>query len=50
MVVNKEFILAAYCEARNWLDHDHAVSQVAGETGQETETIQAVIDEESVCG
>jgi hypothetical protein len=48
MVVNKEYVLAAYCEARNTLDHDQAVAQVAGETGQAIETVEAVIREEAV--
>jgi hypothetical protein len=47
MVVEKDYVLAAYCEARNTLDHEQAVAQVAGETGQTVETVQAVIDEES---
>jgi hypothetical protein len=47
MVVNKQYVLAAYCEARNTLGHEDAVAQVAGETGQAVETVQAVIDEES---
>jgi hypothetical protein len=46
LIVAKDYVLAAYCEARNWLSHEDAVSQVAGETGQAVETVLAVIDEE----
>lgn len=48
MVVEKEYVLAAYCEARNTLNHEQAVAQVAGETGQTVETVEAVIQEETV--
>lgn len=48
MVVEKVYVLAAYCEARNTLNHEQAVAQVAGETGQTVETVEAVIQEETV--
>lgn len=46
MVVTKEYILAAYYEARSTLAHEDAVAQVAGETGHDLETISRVLDEE----
>lgn len=48
MIVNKDFILAAYYEARNTLDHSDAVEQVAAQCGQTTETVAEVIEEEAV--
>jgi len=47
MVVQKEFILAAYCEARGTLSHEDALEQVAAECGQTAETINAVVQEEA---
>lgn len=46
MIVNKEFILAAYCEACNTLQHSEAVAQVAALTGQAVETVEQVVREE----
>ena len=47
LIVAKAYLLATYFEARNWMDHDEAVAQVAGQTGHEVDTVQAVIDEEA---
>lgn len=46
LIISREFLLASYYDARQSLDHEDAVAQVAGATGQEVETVQAVIDEE----
>lgn len=48
MVVEKDFILAAYCEECNTLDHADAVAQVAALTGQPVEVIEEVVAEEAV--
>lgn len=47
MVVNKEFILAAYCDEFSKMDHEGAVAQVAALTGQPVEVIESVISEEA---
>lgn len=47
MIVNKEFILAAYCEARNTLSHEDALAQVAAQCGQDTEEVERVVSEEA---
>jgi len=47
MVVEKDFILAAYCEEFSTLDHEGAVAQVAALTGQPVEVIESVISEEA---
>lgn len=46
MVVNKEFILAAFYDACQSLPQEDAIQQVAAQTGQEPETVTAVIAEE----
>ena len=46
MVVNKEFILAAFYDACQTLGQEDAIAQVAAQTGQEPETVQSVIAEE----
>ena len=48
MVVQKDFILAAYYEARNTLDHSDAVEQVAALCGQTAETVAEVVLEEAM--
>lgn len=46
LIVARDFLLMTYYEARNTLEHEQAVAQVAGETGQAVETVEAVIEEE----
>lgn len=48
MVVEKEFILAAYCEECSTLNHSDAVAQVAALCGQPVEVIEQVVAEEAV--
>lgn len=47
MVVNKDFILAAYCEACQTLNHEDALEQVAALCGQTVETVADVVQEEA---
>lgn len=47
-IIQRDFLLMSYYEARNTLEHEQAVAQVAGETGQAVETVEAVIQEETV--
>lgn len=47
LIISREYLLACYYEACNWLDHAGAVAQVAGETGHSVETVEAVIQEEA---
>lgn len=47
MIVNKEFILAAYCEACSTLDNEEAVAQVAAQCGQDHEEVERVVCEEA---
>ena len=46
MIVNKSFIEAAYCEAMSSMSHEDAVKHVAATTGQDPETVEAVLTEE----
>jgi hypothetical protein len=48
MIVNKDFSLAAYYEARKTLDHSDAVEQVAALCGHQAETIEEVVLEEAM--
>ena len=48
MIVNKDFILAAYYEACESLSHEEAVGQVAALCGHQAETIEEVVLEEAM--
>lgn len=48
MVMNKEFLLLSYYEEREHFEHDEAVRRVASNTGHDVETVEAVIQEETV--
>lgn len=46
-IVDKKYILAAYCEASQTLDHEDACAQVAALCGQTADVVAGVVREEA---